>query len=148
MNGVALVRDDIDGLYDRCGEIDEDALGVVLLELVTEAICVAIGVAEKVGIGVSEGNKVAILERDTAVDDDILAETDVLDVDDELATTVRVTDGVICNDKESSGVALTLSDTLDDEDAEGATDNEAIVVEVIDTSGDNEVYADAEADCA
>ncbi len=56
----------------------------------------------------------AILEINSAADDDILADADVLDVDDTLATAEVETDGVICIDKESSGVALTLSDIKED----------------------------------
>jgi len=76
-------------------------------------------------------------------------------------STEGVTDDVICIDDESSGVALTLSDTKDDlltiedrdadtdtlgdDNIEGELDNVARVVGVFEVSGDGEVDTDAEA---
>ena len=129
---MVLGRGDDEGLFDRCGDIDEDVLDVALIELKEEALNVildvtlleiaaealsvevadsdAVTLAEKVGNAVSEDNKVAMLESNSAADDDILDVADELGVDDTLATAKVVTDDVICIDKENSGVALTLSD--------------------------------------
>ncbi len=48
VNGVVLVRGDDDGLFDRCSEIDMDALDVTLIELITEALSVDSADVEKV----------------------------------------------------------------------------------------------------
>ena len=141
-----------------------DVLDVVLLETVTEALSVdiaesdALPLAEEVGVDVSEGDLLGRIEEETTADDDILADTDVLDVDEKLRSMEDVTDGVICNDAERSGDALLLSDieddklanedcdadadTLSEELAGGELDNVAMVVEVIDASGDVEEDAD------
>jgi hypothetical protein len=93
---------------------------VTLKELNEETLSVnvvdsnAVALAEKVGFGVSEGDKVAMLEINSAADDDILGVVDVLDVVDKLVTTEGVTDDVSCSDKERIGVALTLSDIKED----------------------------------
>ncbi len=82
----------------------------------------------------------------------MLADADILDVDDELVIVEGVTDGVICNDAESTEDALTLSDIkddllskvdrdadidpLEDGDIEDELDDVAITVEDTDVSGD------------
>ena len=144
-------------------------LGVALLELVSEALSVDIDVsdaltfAEDEGIDVSEGDILGRIEEETAAEEEILTDEDVLDVDGKLGNMEDVTDDVICNDAERSGVALPLSDidedmlinedceseadTLDDGDGDGEPDSEVIAVEDIDISGDVEVEEDTEAVC-
>ena len=146
-----------------------DLLAVTLLELIAEALSVDMDeseaevLAEEVGVDVSEGDILGWIEEETAAEDEILADEDVLDVDDKLGSMEDVTDLVICNDEEISGVALPLSDIKDDllanEDLDADTDalsdlvaydeldNVAILVEVIDVSGDAEEEEDTETVC-
>ena len=169
MDGDTLVRGVVDELYEISGDNDVDVLDVALLELVSEALSVdsdeseALTFAEEEGVDVSEGDILGWIEEETAADDDILADEDVLDVGDKLGSMEDVTDDVICNDEEISGVALLLSDieedmlmnedcdadadTLDDDDVDGEPDSEVIDVEDIDVSGDVEVEEDTEAEC-
>jgi hypothetical protein len=146
-----LERGDDDGLNDRCGEIDMDVLDVTLLELVTEVLSATDAESDALAFAVvvvddtSEGDTVTKIEKETAADDDTLADAEVLDVDDELVAAEGVADGVICNDEESTEDALTLSDIKEDELTfeDGDADTEILEDEDVEGEPDNVAMTDA-----